>query len=125
MGNSCILFTFFPLLFLQWKLPADGRVDEYKEVWMGNCRKALLIEILIEPFAILRVLDGISSHYLNVTSGAFYCARVHIRYLLIRFTPLYLKYKYDTPTRDWAYAIHDIFAVFPSFKASFRKIMLA
>lgn len=92
---------------------------------MGNCRKALLIEILIEPFAILRVLDGISSHYLNVTSGAFYCARVHIRYLLIRFTPLYLKYKYDTPTRDWAYAIHDIFAVFPSFKASFRKIMLA
>lgn len=66
---------------------------------MGNCRKALLIEILIEPFAILRVLDSISFHYLNVTFGAFY-SRVHIRYLLIRFIPPYLKYKYDIRRLD-------------------------
>jgi len=74
---------------------------------------------LIEPFAILYVLDGtVLTPIIRYLRGILLYLCTHIRYLLIRFTLLCLKYKYDASTRDWVHAIHDcnIFVMFPSFK---------
>lgn len=119
MGDSCILFTLSLFLFLQWKLPADGRVGRVHESVNEELPLSFINRDINQTICDLMCprRHGINSHYLNDTSGVFYCtyACVHIRHLLIRFTPPYLKYKYDTSTRDdWMHAVHDIFVVFPS-----------